>query len=456
MSRTLQRTLGSWDLTMIVVGAVIGSGIFIVPSAVLQQTGGHAGLALTVWLLAGVLSLLGALTYGELGAMKPEAGGLYAYIRDAFGPLPAFLFGWTQFFVISSGSVATLAVAFTRYLDVLVPLTPAMQRVAAIGMIVAVAAINVRGTRGSARVQNWTTGFKAAAIVVISLLLVAFGRAGGEAGPPLWPESFGASTLSAVGLAMIGVLWAYEGWQYVTYSAGEARDPQRVFPRALFLGTSALIAVYLLANLGYLAALGPRAADSGSVAADAVTALFGATAGKTIALVILVSMFSAANGFTLTAPRVYFAMARDGLFFRRLAEVSPRFGTPAVAIVASSAWAVLLAATGTFEQLLTYVVFVGWIFYALGALSLFVYRRREPDAPRPFRVPGYPWTPLLFVGAAAAIVINTVFTQPGRALLGIGVVLLGTPAYFLWRRGAAASAPPAAPPAAREEERIGS
>jgi APA family basic amino acid/polyamine antiporter len=447
MPRTLQRTLGLWDLVMIVVGAVIGSGIFIVPSAVLQQTGGHVGTAMMVWLFAGILSLLGALTYGELGAMKPEAGGLYAYIRDSFGPLPAFLFGWTQFFVISSGSVATLAVAFTRYLDVLVPLTALMQRAAAILMIAVVAAINVRGTRGSASVQNWTTGFKAGALIVISLLLVVFGRRFGEGDVALFPASFSLPVLSGIGLAMIGVLWAYEGWQYVTYSAGEAVDPQRVFPRALLVGTASLIAIYLLANLGYLAALGPAAATSESVAADAVSALFGPLAGKVIAAVILVSMFSAANGFTLTAPRVYFAMAQDGLFFRRLAEVSPRFGTPALAIVASSAWAALLAATGTFEQLLTYVVFVGWIFYALGAMSVFVYRRRQPDLHRPFRVPGYPVTPLLFVAASGAIVLNTFFTQPGRALTGLAVVLLGTPAYLLWRRRS--TRPPVAPPPAK-------
>lgn len=433
--RTLQRTLGLPDLIMIVVGAVIGSGIFVVPAAVLRQSGGHVGVALLVWLVAGILSLLGALTYGELGAMKPEAGGLYAYLRDAFGPLPAFLFGWTQFLVISSGSVATLAVAFTGYLGALVPLTPTLSRVAAVLMIVLVAAINVRGTRGSADVQNWTTGLKAGAILVMSVLLIAFGRQDGAVGQSVWPEYAGASLLSGIGLAVIGVLWAYEGWQYVTYSAGEAIDPQRIFARALFIGTSALIAIYMLANIAYLTALGPSGvANSERVAADAVGALFGPAAGKLIAVIILISMFSAANGITLTAPRVYFAMARDGLFFRRLADVHPRFGTPAFAIVASSAWAVLLAATGTFEQLLTYVVFVGWIFYALGALTIFAYRRHQPEAHRPFRVPGYPWTPLLFVTASAAIVLNTLFTQPGRALLGIGVVLLGTPAFFLWNK----------------------
>jgi APA family basic amino acid/polyamine antiporter len=433
--RTLQRTLGLPDLIMIVVGAVIGSGIFVVPAAVLRQSGGHVGVALLVWLVAGILSLLGALTYGELGAMKPEAGGLYAYLRDAFGPLPAFLFGWTQFLVISSGSVATLAVAFTGYLGALVPLTPTLSRVAAVLMIVLVAAINVRGTRGSADVQNWTTGLKAGAILAMSVLLIAFGRQGGAMVQGVWPESAGASLLLGIGLAMIGVLWAYEGWQYVTYSAGEAIDPQRIFARALFVGTAALIAIYMLANVAYLVALGPAGvASSERVAADAVGALFGPTAGKLIAVIILISMFSAANGITLTAPRVYFAMARDGLFFRKLADVHPRFGTPAFAIIASSAWAVLLAATGTFEQLLTYVVFVGWIFYALGAMTIFAYRRRQPEAHRPFRVPGYPWTPLLFVAASAAIVLNTLFTQPGRALLGITVVLLGTPAFYLWSR----------------------
>jgi APA family basic amino acid/polyamine antiporter len=431
---TLRRTLGLKDLILIVIGTVIGSGIFIVPGAVLRQTGGEIGPALVVWLTAGVLSLLGALTYGELGAMNPEAGGLYVYVRDAFGPLPAFLYGWTLFFVISSGSVATLAVAFAGYLDQLIPLTPVTARVVAVLMIVAVAVINVRGTSSSVSVQNWTTGIKVGAILLMSVLLLALGNGLAPATASAWPETVSLPLLSGVGLAMIGVLWAYEGWQYVTFSAGETLEPQRTFPRGIVIGTVALVGIYLLANLAYLAALGPAAAArSDSIAADAVRALLGPTAGQLIALAILVSMFSAANGLTLTAPRVYFAMARDGLFFRRLAEVHPRFGTPAFAILASSAWGIVLAATGSFEQLLTYVVFAGWIFYALGAMSIFSYRRRQPHRPRPFRVPGYPWTPLLFVLAAAAVVVNTLFAQPARALLGLGAVLLGAPAYYYWK-----------------------
>jgi basic amino acid/polyamine antiporter, APA family len=220
----------------------------------------------------------------------------------------------------------------------------------------------------------------------------------------------------------------------VTFSAGEALNPQRTFPRAIVLGTASLIGIYLFANAGYLAALGPAGvARSDRVAAEAVGAVLGPAAANLIAAVILVSIFSATNGLTITAPRLYYAMARDGLFFRTLGEVHPRFGTPAFSIVAGTVWAMVLAASGTFEQLLTYVVFVGWIFYALGAACVFVLRRTEPEAVRPFRVPGYPWTPLLFIVAAVALVANTIATQPGRAAIGIGVVLLGLPVYFVWR-----------------------
>jgi len=301
-------------------------------------------------------------------------------------------------------------------------------------MIAVVMAVNIRGTRQGADVQNVTTGIKLVALVLISIVLLAVGHQFTVAAPAGAPAVSGMSLVSAFGLAMIGVLWSYEGWQYVTFSAGETRDPQRTFPRGIIIGTGVMIVVYLLANVGYIAALGPaRAAQSDRIAADAVASLLGPLAGKLIAAVILVSMFSAANGITITTPRVYFAMARDRVFFRKMAEVHPRFGTPAVAIFWSSLWAMCLAVTGTFEQLLTYVVFVGWIFYGLGAISIFVYRRREPDMVRPFRVPGYPVTPLLFVASAAAIVVNTMVTQPGRAFLGLGIVLLGAPVFFIWR-----------------------
>jgi APA family basic amino acid/polyamine antiporter len=270
---------------------------------------------------------------------------------------------------------------------------------------------------------------KALAVAVLSALMLARGERLFEAAPQA-PADF--NLVTAIGLALVSVLWAYEGWQFVTYSAGETVDPKRNFPRGIFVGTAVLVVLYLMANLGYLAVLGPAGVMRAErVASEAAAGVLGPIAGKLLAAVILVAMFSAANSIVLTSPRVYFAMARDGLFFRRLAEVHPRFGTPAVAILAGSVWSAFLAASGTFNQLLTYVVFVGWIFYGLGAAALFVLRKREPAAP--FETPGYPLTTVLFVGSAAFIVGNTLLTQPKEAAVGTVIVLLGLPAYFFWR-----------------------
>ena len=431
----LERTLGLKDLTLLIIGTVIGSGIFIVPGAVLRQTNGSIVLAMLVWLAGGILSLLGALTYGELSAMNPKAGGLYIFIRDGFGRLPSFLYGWTLFFVISSGSMATLAVAFSSYLGQIIPLSPLAAKLSAISMIVVVTVVNVIGTRKSANLQDWTTAIKVGAILLMSVILFVLGHGFAAASTVASTTISTRSMLSGVGFAMIGVLWAYEGWQYATFSAGETINAQRNFPRALLIGSAALIFIYMLANLAYLAALGPlKASQTDAVAAAAMTAVVGPAAAKLVAAAILISIFSATNGLTLTAPRVYYAMARDGVFFHQLAKIHPRFRTPAFAILAGSAWAIVLAATGTFEQLLTYVVFTGWLFYALGAASIFVYRRRSSERELPYRVPGYPWTPLLFIVAAAALVINTIVTQPVRAAIGLGIVLLGTLAYPIWAK----------------------
>ncbi len=430
----LRRTLRAADLMLIVIGSVIGSGIFIVPGTVLRQTGGHVGVMLAVWLGAGILSLLGALAYSEMAAMKPDAGGLYTYIRDTIGRFPAFLLGWTFLFVIGPGSVATLSVAFTSYFDRLLPLGPVMHRVVPVVMIAVIAFVNVRGTRESAHVQNFSTALKTGALLLLSVLFLAFGRGLARVPGHVWPATFEPSLLSGIGIATVAVLWAYEAWQYATFSAGETERPERNLPLGIGLGTGLVILVYLLANVAYLAALGPDGLQASSaVAADAARALFGPTAGVLVAVAIMISIFSAANGVTITTPRIYYRMGRDGVFFQKLGEVHPRFHTPAIAILVSSVWAAILAATGTFEQLLTYVVFAGWIFYALGGISVIVYRRRLPDAPRPFRVPGYPVTPILFVIAAAAIVINTIVTQPARAFVGLGIVALGSPAYVIWR-----------------------
>jgi len=433
MTDGLRRTLGTLDLTLLTIGLVIGSGIFIVPAVVLRSSGGSMTLALSIWVVGGLLSLLGALTYGELGAMDGGSGGLYSYLRDAFGPFPAFLYGWTLLLVLATGSVATLAAAAAQYFGEFVTLGPLAKKLFSVGVIAVLGVINVLGTRKSANLQNVATGIKVSAIIVMSGLLIALGSGGAAADAT--PAAATPSFMAGAGVAMIAVLWAYEGWQYTTFAAGEALNPQRDFPRALITGALILIALYVLANIAYVASLGgARVAASERVAAEAVTTVVGPTAGRLVAAAIMISMFSAALSIVITAPRVYYTMARDGLFFSKLAEVHPRYGTPAFAIVVSTLWAMALAYTGTFQQLLTYVVFVGWMFYGVGAMAVIVLRRKRPNAVRPFRVPGYPWTPVVFTLAAVAIVLNTVFTQPRDVALGLLIVALGAPAYWLWRR----------------------
>ena len=432
----LRRVLRLPDLVLLIIGTVIGSGIFLVPGLVIKAVGNSLLVALSVWLLGGILSLLGALTYGELSAMNPAAGGLYVYIRDCFGRFPAFLFGWILFFVVSTGSIATLAVAFSNYLGEFVTLGPWTAQLVSLSMVAVIAAVNVLGTRRSANLQNVTTAIKVTAIVGIAALLLWSGNRMQLHSAIAVPSMSLSSRLSGIGLALVSVLWAYEGWQYATFGAGETVNPCRDFPLAFLAGIFTLIGVYFLANLGYVAALGTTgAANSNRVAATALATVLSPAAAKVVTLAILISMFSAAHSIIMTAPRVYYAMAKDGLFFHRLAEVHPRFGTPAFAIAATALWASVLAASGTFEQLLTYVVFVGWSFYALAAASIFVYRKREKAESARYRVPGYPWTPLLFIATVAAFVLNTILAQPARAAIGIGVVLTGIPGYLIWRRG---------------------
>ncbi len=445
MSSQLRRTLSQRDLIFIVVGTVIGSGIFLTPGSVVSNAG-SGGLALIVWGVGGILSLLGALTFAELGASKPEAGGLYVYIRDSFGPAPAFLFGWTMLLVIGSGSLATLASAFARYAGAFVTLTPAWERVVSVLVIAAVAAINIRGTRQSANVQGVATVIKAGVIVLLAVILIAAGdRPASQSGGVWWPDTFSLATLLGSVTGMIGVLWAYEGWQYVTFSAGETVDPQKTFARGMVIGTVLLIGIYVLANVGYFAALGvDGVASSRRVASDAANVVLGPWAATVLTAVILVSIFSASNGMLLTLPRIFYAMSRDGLFFSKLAEVHPRFGTPAAAILVTAVWSVALVVSGSFETLLTYVVFMSWVWFGLAALAIFAHRRREPNAVRPFRTPGYPVTPILFVLSALVIVVNTVIAQPRQSLIGLGLTLLGAPAYLWWRtRLALAKARPA-------------
>src|SRR5216683_1155715 len=443
----LIRTLRLRDLLLLFIGSVIGSGIFRTPGPILRQVDGSVGLSLLVWIVGGVLSLLGALTYAELAAANPEAGGLYCFIRDGFGRLPAFLYGWCLFAVIASGTIAALARAFTRYLAEIIPLTSTGSTIVSLLMIAVVTAVNVWGTRKSSNLQNWTTLIKAGLVVLLSAVLFSLGSHASDIPSALGTTQHGFELLSAFGLAMIPVLWAYEGWQFGTYSAGEVVNPQKSFPRAFLLGSVSLVALYLIAVCAYLVALGPTAATaSDAIAATAVRVVLGPWAGKIVALTILISTFSSTNSVVLTAPRVFYAMANDKLFFRKLAEVHPRFKTPAAAIIGLGVWSAVLVCAGelgTFSKLIEGVIFIGWIFYGLGAAAIFPIRRASAGRPIPYRTPGYPWTPIIFVLVAAAIVGNAIylaFLDPSHFMnLAAAVVLflIGLPAYFFWRKRAA-------------------
>jgi APA family basic amino acid/polyamine antiporter len=436
----LVRTIRQRDLLYLFIGSVIGSGIFIAPGLILRQVDGSVGLSMLVWIAGGGLSLLGALTYSELAACNPEAGGLYCYIRDAFGDLPAFLYGWCLFLVIAGATIAALARAFTQYLNEIVRISPLQSSVLAIGMIAVVTAVNIWGTRKSSNLQNVTTLIKAGLVVLLSVLLLSLGHHGSDLAPAIGTETSGFTLLSSFGLAMIAVLWAYEGWQFGTYSAGEVVDPEKAFPKAFLLGSLLLVGLYLLAVIAYLVALGPKeAAMTDTIAATAAKAVLGNWAGKLVAGTILVSVFSSTNSVILTAPRVFYAMAKDNLFFKTLAEVHPRFHTPAAAVIALGVWAAILVNAGKFSELVEGVIFVGWIFYGLGAAAIFPIRKANRGKAIPYQVPGYPWTPLLFVLAAAAIVGNAIYRATidpkefRHVLAALGLLVAGVPAYFFWR-----------------------
>jgi len=429
---TLPRAIGYLGSTAIVVGTIIGSGVFLVPHNVAQQVGTVRDLFL-VWIVGGALSLAGALSLGELGAAMPEAGGVYVYLREAYGRPFAFLYGWGMLLVIHSGSLATLAVAFGIYSSQFVPLTPLGQKLVASAAIAFLTLVNIRGVRTASLVQTAFTAAKLAGLAVImGYALFATHVIPLAAVHPLpTPQT----TLTTFGVALIGVLWAYEGWHMLSFTAGEVRDPTRVLPRSYLIGGVVVIAAYLGANLAYLRVLPLAAlAERQKVAAEAMQVLTGPRGALFVSALILCSIFGALNGTILTGPRAYYAMARDKVFFQAVGRVHPRFATPAVAIIIQGSWAILLAASGTYEQLYTYVIFAGWFFYAAAILGVIVLRRRQPSLARPYRVWGYPALPIAFCLAALAIVGNTLAAKPRESLIGAGLILLGVPIYYVWRR----------------------
>jgi basic amino acid/polyamine antiporter, APA family len=439
----LIRTLSLRDVIFLLIGTVIGSGIFLTPGLVLDQVGGSVRALLLVWFFGGVLSLLGALTYAELAVANPEAGGLYCYIRDGFGRLPAFLYGWCLFLIIGPGTIAALTRAFNLHMMEVFPITSKESTVCGILMIAIVSATNVWGTRKSSRVQNWATFIKVAIIVILSAALLIWGRHLGDVGSAILHPGRGVTPLSNFGIAMITALWAYEGWQFVTYSAGEVLDPQRSFPRAFLTGCIILTILFLLAVVSYLVALGPIAASSSTtIAASSAKEVLGPWAGRIVSITILISVSSAINGTVMTVPRVFYAMARDGLFFSKFGETHPRFHTPAFAVCVLAIWSAVLSCIGSFAQLIGGVIFIGWIFYGLAAASIFPMRAKISSEKLRYRVPAYPWAPLLFTAAAAALVGNATYRALGDPkgflyiLVAVIVFVAGVPIYFVWHRTA--------------------
>jgi APA family basic amino acid/polyamine antiporter len=427
----LPRKLGLIDATAILVGTTIGSAIFIVPNTVARNLP-SVGLIFLVWSVTGLLSFFGALAYAELGAMMPSTGGHYIYLREAYGPLAGFLSGWASFLIMQSGSAATLAAGFSIYLAYFIPLSPFEAKLASVLLIATLTLVNYRGVRLGAGVQKFFTSLKLAGlgVIVISALLSPRHVDSAAAAPVT-----GGFSWSSFGVAMIACLWAYEGWNCVSFVAGEVKRPERNMLLALALGTGTLVAVYLTANAAYLHVLSvPQIAAADRVAARSAEITMGAIGGTLVSLTILLSIIGAENGSLLTSARIYFAQARDGLFFKQVGRVHPRFETPHVSIAVQGVWTAILAISGSYERLFSYVIFAAWIFYGMSVLGVVVLRYKAPSMPRPYKMWGYPVTPLMFAAVAFWFVINTIITTPVPSLIGLAIVAAGVPVYYIWRK----------------------
>jgi basic amino acid/polyamine antiporter, APA family len=433
----LRRSLTLFDMTMIAIGGTIGSGIFLTPSLIAGALPSPA-LIIGVWLVGGLMAMAGALTFSELAALMPRAGGEYVYLTEAYGGLVGFLFGWAYFLVCNAGGLGALSIAFATYAGYFVPLGPAGTKALAVAGLLLLTTINVLGVKAGAIFSDVFTVLKLAGIAGLIGVGFIFGSSSTTTFS-LMPGAVPGGLAGGLATAMVGVLWSTGGWQHATYASGEVVNPRRTLPLAMVIGTATVTLVYVLVNVAYMFLLTPaQIAASPRVAADAVSRVLGSGGGALISLAIFISTFGVVGIYTLTAPRIYFAMAGDGLFFKRVAQVHPRFHTPAFAIVAQSLWAVVLILFwGTFENLISYVVFTDWIFFGLAAASVFVFRRRNPDAHRASRVPLYPLTPLFFVGMSAWFVAVTLVQRPAQAWAGLAFLALGVPVYFYWRKQAA-------------------
>ncbi len=452
---SLKRALGPFDATMVVVGGIIGAGIFINPYIVAQRLD-TAPLVLAAWIAGGVVALCGALTFAELGSLRPEAGGHYAYLRDAYHPLAGFLYGWGLLLIIESGAIAAVAITFAQYALRLVGNEGGATVPLAVAAIVVVTVVNYFGVKPGSRLLNVFVVLKVAALAALILagLLMPAEQPATEPAGAVGEQSPGAATASAdegsagatplfivaFGAALIPVMFSYGGWQNANYVAEEIKDPQRNLPRSLVVGTSIVVTTYVLVNFVYLQALGHQGlAETATPAADTARQVFGAAGDRFIAAAIAISTFGFLDLTVLAPTRVYYAMARDGVFFDSVARLHPRYQTPSLAIVIQSTWAIALALTGSYAQLVDYVVFADWIFFGAAAASLFVFRRVVPLSERAegtFRTIGYPIVPGVMVAAALLIIASVLWSSPLQSGLGILLLATGVPAFWCWSKRA--------------------
>jgi len=432
----LRKDLSLFGLTMVAVGSVIGSGIFLTPSQIASYIP-DSGLILLAWVLGGILALTGALTLGELGGMFPKTGGIYVYLKEAYGDYIGFLYGWAYFTVIMSGTVAALSIAFATYLGYIFPLTAAGKVVVSALLIVTVTVINIFRVKIVEMTTNTFSLLKLAGILLIIIIGLSMGVYSNitKSAEISAPETGSMNGITAFGLAMIGVLWSFGGWHHTSFLAGEAKNSNRNIPRAMVYGTIIVLLVYILTNMAYMFLMPVgEIAGSESLAADALASVL-PVGGLLVAILIAISTFGTALVDTLSGPRIYFAMAGDGLFFKKLTKIHPKYNTPVNSIIAQSIWAlIILFMWRTFEAVITYVTFIDWIFFFLTAVIVILFRIKRKDTRRPFKTPLYPVVPLIFIITSFLFVLNTLAENILYAGAGLGLLLLGTPVYLIFKR----------------------
>ncbi|HZQ69224.1 MAG TPA: amino acid permease [Terriglobales bacterium] len=448
---SLIRGLSLLDSVLLLVSGIIGSSIFLTAKDIAGPLP-HPTLFLLVWVLGGVISMFACFAFAELGSMFPDSGGQYIYLRETYGDLVAFLYGWMLFAVANGGSIAALAVAAAAYTGEIVPAIGAQHVVFSIAgatltrahvvgliLIVILTVVNVLGLRWGALLQNVSTWTKFTAMAAFVLLGFVIGKGSWThfTSPPggLAMGLSPSQLISAMGVALIAVFWAYDGWVYITWVAGEVKDPRRNVPIAMVLGVIAVGAIYVAMNMTYVYALPlPEISKHETIAHAAAAQLFSPGAAIWLSAMIAISCFSAAATCTLSGARVYLAMAQDGVFFKSMAKVHPKWRTPAFSLIGQGLWAALLTLSGRYDQLYTYVIFGMVLSYTLTVVALFVLRWKRPDIPRPYRCTGYPWLPAIYVLIGGAWTLNTIITRPTEALTGMGIILIGIPGYLYWKR----------------------